>query len=37
MKYKMLKRWFESGIWIKCNAIVDQKIIEKFYEASNAG
>ena len=31
------KDGFESGIWIKCNAIVDQKIIEKFYEASNAG
>ena len=31
------KKGFESGIWIKCNAIVDQKIIEKLYEASNAG
>ena len=26
-----------SGIWLKCNAIVDQKLIEKFYEASKAG
>ncbi len=26
-----------SGIWIKCNAIVDQKIIAKLYEASKAG
>ena len=31
------KEGFESGIWIKCNAIVDQKIIEKLYEASIAG
>ena len=31
------KEGFENGIWIKCNAIVDQKIIEKLYEASNAG
>ena len=26
-----------SGFWIKCNAIVDTKLIEKLYEASNAG
>ena len=26
-----------SGIWIKCNAIVDTKLIEKLYEASKAG
>ena len=26
-----------AGIWLKCNAIVDQKLIEKFYEASKAG
>ena len=31
------KKNLPSGIWIKCNAIVDQKIIEKLYEASNAG
>ena len=34
---KNAKEGLESGIWIKCNAIVDQKIIEKLYEASNAG
>ena len=34
---KNAKEDLESGIWIKCNAIVDQKIIEKLYEASNAG
>ena len=26
-----------SGIWIKANAVVDQKIIKKLYEASQAG
>ena len=26
-----------SGIWIKCNAIVDRNIIDKLYEASCAG
>ncbi len=26
-----------AGIWLKCNAIIDQKLIEKFYEASKAG
>tara|TARA_E500000081_G_scaffold155121_1_gene194513 strand:+ start:1731 stop:3860 length:2130 start_codon:yes stop_codon:yes gene_type:complete len=34
---KNAKENLESGIWIKCNAIVDQKIIEKLYEASTAG
>jgi len=34
---KNCKNGLESGIWIKCNAIVDQKVIEKFYEASNVG
>ncbi len=31
------KKKLPSGIWIKCNAIVDSKLIEKLYEASNAG
>ena len=31
------KKNLPSGIWIKCNAIVDSKLIEKLYEASNAG
>ena len=31
------KNELNSGIWIKCNAITDQKLIEKLYEASNAG
>ncbi len=26
-----------SGIWLKCNAIIDQKLIQKFYDASKAG
>lgn len=26
-----------AGIWAKCNALVDSKIINKFYEASQAG
>ena len=31
------KKNLPSGIWIKCNAIVDTKLIEKLYEASKAG
>ena len=31
------KKNLPSGIWIKCNAIVDSKLIEKLYEASNSG